>query len=59
MASRVLLIDDDARLPELLASYLGQNGVSLTAAPDGATRAGWWGFSRFSPFAVESAKLTA
>ena len=35
MASRVLLIDDDARLPELLASYLGQNGVSLTAAPDG------------------------
>jgi DNA-binding response OmpR family regulator len=35
MASRVLLIDDDARLPDLLASYLGQNGVSLTAAPDG------------------------
>ncbi len=35
MASRVLLIDDDARLPELLASYLGQNGVTLTAAPDG------------------------
>jgi DNA-binding response OmpR family regulator len=35
MPSRVLLIDDDARLPELLASYLGQNGVSLTAAPDG------------------------
>lgn len=35
MASRVLLIDDDARLPDLLASYLGQNGVTLTAAPDG------------------------
>ena len=35
MASRVLLIDDDARLPDLLASYLGQNGVSLTAALDG------------------------
>ena len=35
MASRVLLIDDDARLPELLASYLAQNGVTLTAAPDG------------------------
>src|SRR4051812_25050133 len=35
MASRVLLIDDDARLPELLASYLGQNGVTLTAAADG------------------------
>ncbi len=35
MASRVLLIDDDARLPELLASYLGQSGVTLESAPDG------------------------
>lgn len=32
---RVLLIDDDARLHELLASYLGQNGVHLTGALDG------------------------
>jgi len=32
---RVLLIDDDARLHELLGSYLGQNGVHLTGAPDG------------------------
>lgn len=36
MASRVLLIDDDARLPELLREYLEQNGVALTHAPDGA-----------------------
>src|SRR2546430_2720074 len=35
MPSRVLLIDDDARLVELLSSYLTQNGVVLTAAPDG------------------------
>jgi DNA-binding response OmpR family regulator len=35
MASRVLLIDDDARLPELLQSYLQQNGVTLAHAPDG------------------------
>jgi two-component system, OmpR family, response regulator len=35
MASRVLLIDDDTRLPELLGSYLEQNGVVLTSAPDG------------------------
>ncbi len=35
MSTRVLLIDDDARLPELLQSWLEQNGVSLTAAPDG------------------------
>lgn len=32
---RVLLIDDDARLFELLASYLGQNGVTLVHAVDG------------------------
>jgi DNA-binding response OmpR family regulator len=35
MAFRVLLIDDDVRLFELLASYLGQNGVAVTTAPDG------------------------
>jgi len=32
---RVLLIDDDARLFELLASYLGQSGMTLAHAPDG------------------------
>ncbi len=36
MSARVLLIDDDQRLFELLASYLEQNGMSLTGAPDGA-----------------------
>ncbi|MEW5738413.1 MAG: response regulator transcription factor [Myxococcota bacterium] len=36
MSSRVLLIDDDERLPELLSSYLAQNGVTLAHAPDGA-----------------------
>lgn len=35
MASRVLLIDDDVRLPDLLRSYLEQNGVALSHAPDG------------------------
>ncbi|MFO0659163.1 MAG: response regulator transcription factor [Polyangiaceae bacterium] len=35
MADRVLLIDDDQRLHELLASYLTQNGVSVTWASDG------------------------
>ena len=32
---RVLLIDDDRRLHELLLSYLEQNGFSVTGAPDG------------------------
>ena len=35
MASRVLLIDDDVRLPDLLREYLEQNGVALSHAPDG------------------------
>jgi two-component system OmpR family response regulator len=32
---RILLIDDDARLHELLARYLGEQGVSLQHAADG------------------------
>src|SRR5580704_12782692 len=35
VALRVLCIDDDRRLYELLASYLGDNGVHLEHAPDG------------------------
>jgi len=35
VALRVLCIDDDDRLYELLASYLGPNGVALTHASDG------------------------
>jgi DNA-binding response OmpR family regulator len=33
---RILCIDDDARLYELLANYLAPNGVALDHAPDGA-----------------------
>jgi DNA-binding response OmpR family regulator len=36
MAYRVLLIDDDARLFELLGRYLAQNEVALAHAPDGS-----------------------
>lgn len=35
MALRVLLIDDDTKLYELLASYLEQNGVSVTCINNG------------------------
>jgi len=35
MPTRVLLIDDDVRLYELLASYLEQNGFTVTAVSDG------------------------
>lgn len=37
MPIRVLLVDDDVRLHELLASYLEQNGVQVTRAYDGAS----------------------
>ncbi len=36
MSLRVLCIDDDRRLYELLASFLGPNGVTLVHATDGA-----------------------
>src|SRR5690349_12679806 len=35
MALRVLIVDDDAKLFELLSSYLEQNDVSALYAPDG------------------------
>ena len=35
MATRVLVVDDDARLYELIASYLEQNDVSPAHAPNG------------------------
>jgi two-component system, OmpR family, response regulator len=35
MALRVLIVDDDARLFELLHSYLAQNGISAESARDG------------------------
>ena len=36
MSFRILLIDDDARLFDLLASYLRQNGMDVVGAHDGA-----------------------
>lgn len=36
MSLRILLIDDDLRLFELLRSYLGQNGCEIAHAADGA-----------------------
>lgn len=35
MTARVLLIDDDARLRELVVGYLGENGFGVTEARDG------------------------
>lgn len=35
MANRVLLVDDDHRLFELLDDYLGENGCTVSHAPDG------------------------
>ncbi len=37
MTHRVLLVDDDTRLHELLSTYLSQNGFLVTGAADGRT----------------------
>ena len=37
MAERILLVEDDPRLAEMLCEYLGQAGFRMTVAPLGAT----------------------
>lgn len=37
MVERILLVEDDPRLAEMLSEYLGQAGFSVTVAPLGAT----------------------
>ena len=37
MVERILLVEDDARLAEMLTEYLGQAGYTVTVAPLGAT----------------------
>src|SRR6185437_16041158 len=37
MAERILLVEDDPRLAEMLCEYLGQAGMRVTVAPLGAT----------------------
>ena len=36
MAIEVLLVDDDARLPEMLTAFLEPQGVAITRAANGA-----------------------
>jgi two-component system, OmpR family, phosphate regulon response regulator OmpR len=37
MAERILLVEDDSRLAEMLSEYLGEAGYQVTVAPLGAT----------------------
>src|SRR5258708_6613296 len=37
MVERILLVEDDPRLAEMLSEYLGQAGFGVTVAPLGAT----------------------
>jgi two-component system, OmpR family, phosphate regulon response regulator OmpR len=37
MSERILLVEDDPRLAEMLCEYLGQSGLRVTVAPLGAT----------------------
>ena len=55
MSVRVLCIDDDRRLQELLVSWLGQNGVQVTPAFDGPTGIQALDASAFDAAALEEA----
>ncbi len=37
MIERILIVEDDARLADMLSEYLGQAGFEVTIAPLGAT----------------------
>ena len=36
MSARILIIDDDARLAEMLSTYLAARGFAVELTPDGA-----------------------
>ena len=43
MTDRILLIEDDARLAEMVKNYLGGSGFSITIAPTGRAGLGLYG----------------
>ncbi len=47
MTDRILLIEDDARLAELVKNYLGGSGFSITIAPTGRAGLGLYGRQEF------------
>ncbi|HEY3222674.1 MAG TPA: response regulator transcription factor [Pseudolabrys sp.] len=47
MTDRILLIEDDARLAEMVKNYLGGSGFSITIAPTGRAGLGLYGRQEF------------
>ena len=41
MSERILLVDDDPRLAEMVSTYLGQSGFRVSIAPDGRSALEW------------------
>ena len=53
MTDRILLIEDDARLAELVKNYLGGSGFSITIAPTGRAGLGLYGRQEFDALILD------
>ena len=53
MTDRILLIEDDARLAEMVKNYLGESGVSITIAPTGRAGLGLYGRQEFDALILD------
>ena len=53
MAERVLVVEDDPRLAEMLSEYLGQAGFRITIAPLGATALRQFGATEYDAVVLD------
>ena len=53
MTDRILLIEDDARLAEMVKNYLGGSGFSITIAPTGRAGLGLYGRQEFDALILD------
>lgn len=53
MTDRILLIEDDARLAEMVKNYLGESGFSITIAPTGRAGLGLFGRQEFDALILD------
>jgi len=53
VTDRILLIEDDARLAEMVKNYLGESGFSITIAPTGRAGLGLYGRQEFDALILD------
>jgi two-component system phosphate regulon response regulator OmpR len=53
VTDRILLIEDDARLAEMVKNYLGGSGFSITIAPTGRAGLGLYGRQEFDALILD------